>query len=88
MIDDIIDDNKPMRFASGWDPVSMFDMNARTTYKPPETNFDIIKNFTNPSLESIINTVQSGFPDPLMGVHSMYVTYSNPSSVKILLKVE
>ena len=43
IIDDIRDDHKPMRFANGWDPVSMFDMNARTTYKPREINLDIIK---------------------------------------------
>jgi hypothetical protein len=85
IMDDLRDDNKPMRFASGFDPVSMFDMNARTTYKAPEINLDIAKNvaktYTNPSMENIINTVKDGFPDPLMGQHTMQGTYSNPSTV-------
>ena len=60
-------------------------MNARTTYKAPEINLDITKNVaktcTNPSIENIINTVKDGFPDPLMGQHTMQGTYSNPSTV-------
>ena len=43
IMDVLKDDNKPLRFASGWDPVSAFDMNARTTYKAPEINLDIVK---------------------------------------------
>jgi hypothetical protein len=86
IMDDLRDDNKPMRFASGWDPVSALDMNARTTYKAPEINLDIAKNiskvYKNPSLDNVINTVKSGFPDPLMGQHNMQGTYSNPSTAK------
>jgi pimeloyl-ACP methyl ester carboxylesterase len=77
---DLRNDNKPLRFASGFDPVSALDMNARTTYKAPEINLDIVKNvaktYTNPSLDDVINTVKSGFPDPLMGQHNMQGTYS------------
>lgn len=84
IMDVLKDDNKPLRFASGFDPVSAFDMNARTTYKAPDINLDIAKNvaktYTNPSIENVINTVKSGFPDPLMGQHSMQGTYSNPST--------
>ena len=50
-----------MRFASGFDPVSMFDVNARTTYNAPDINLNlaekIAKTYTNPSLENAINTV-------------------------------
>ena len=36
-------DNLPLRFTSGLDPVSMFDMNARTTLKAPELNLESIQ---------------------------------------------
>ena len=37
------ENEKPMRFAVSGDPVSMFDMNARTTFKAPELNLESIK---------------------------------------------
>ena len=37
------ENKQPMRFAVSGDPVSMFDMNARTTFKAPQFNLDAIK---------------------------------------------
>ena len=78
------EDKKPLRFTSAWDPVSMLDYNSRVTYKTPNVILDFGKKSTklymNPHLENIVKTVKSGFPDPLMGQHSMKDTYSNPSS--------
>jgi hypothetical protein len=86
IMDDLRDDNEPMRFASGIDPVSALDMNARTTYKASEINLDLVKNVskanTNPSLDNVLNTFKNGFPDPLMGQHNMQGTYSNPSTTQ------
>ena len=83
-MDWITDDNKPLRFATAWDPVTSLDYNARVTYKAPDINLDLAKNvakvYTSPSAENISNVIQSGVPDPLMGQHSMQGTYSNPSS--------
>ena len=36
-------DNLPLRFTSGFDPVSMFDYDSRVTYKAPDINLDIKK---------------------------------------------
>ena len=62
----------------------MLDYNSRITYKAADVNLNVAKNptkmYTNPNLENIINTVKSGFPDPLMGQHKMSSTYSNPST--------
>ena len=33
--------NLPLRFTSGFDPVSMFDYDSRVTYKAPDINLDI-----------------------------------------------
>ena len=90
IIDAIVDDNKPLRFSSGWDQVSMFDYNSRVTYKAPDMNLDLVthvaKTYTNPSIENVINTVKTGFPDPLMGQHKMSGTYSNPSTFSDCVK--
>ena len=80
------EDKKPLRFTSSWDPVSMLHYNSRVTYKAPDVNLDVARNaaktYTNPKFENVNNAVKSGFPDPLMGQHSMKGTYSNPSSAK------
>ena len=58
--------------------------------KPHHVDLDFAKNsanlYTNPNLENIINTVKSGFPDPLMGQHKMSGTYSNPSTANDLIE--
>ena len=86
----INEDMKPMRFAISGDPVSMFDMNAQTTFKAPEINLEgisnIAKTYTNPSLDNIINTTASGMPDVTMGLHSMNGSYSDPSKPIDFLK--
>ena len=83
------DEDKPLRFTSAFDPVSMFDYDSRVTYKAPEINLNFIKNatstYTNPSIQNILNTVSNGLPDPLMGQHKMQGTYSNPSTAKDFL---
>ena len=76
----------PLRFSAAWDPVSMSYYNSRVTYKAPDINLYFAKNaaklYTDPNLEHIVKTVKSGFPDPLLGQHSMKNTYSHPSSAK------
>ena len=78
----INEDMRPLRFAISGDPVSMFDMNAQTSFKAPEINLEgisnIAKTYADPSLDNIINTTASGMPDVTMGLHSMN-SYSNPS---------
>ena len=79
----INEDMKPMRFAISGDPVSMFDMNAQTTFKAPDIDLksitNIVNTYTDPSLNNIINTNNSGMPDVTMGLHSMSGSYSDPS---------
>ena len=80
-----MDENKKtLRFATAWDPVSMLDYNSRVTYKSPDVNLEFAKKITklhtNPNLENMVKAVKSGFPDPLMGQHSMKNIYSNPST--------
>ena len=41
------ENKQPMRFAVSGDPVTMFDMNARTTFKAPQFNLEAIKNIVN-----------------------------------------
>ena len=71
-----------MRFAVSGDPVSMFDMNARTTFKAPQFNLDAIRNIVNvvadPTIQNISKVMQQP-PDPTLGLHTMNKTYSNPS---------
>ena len=78
----INEDMRPLRFAISGDPVSMFDMNAQTTFKAPDIDLKSITNiantYANPSLDNIINTADSGMPDITMGLHSMN-SYSDPS---------
>ena len=68
----------------------MLDYNSRVTYKAPDINLGSVQNaaktYTNPNLEHIIDTVKTGFPDPLMGQHKMSGTYSNPSTAKYLIE--
>ena len=45
--DDNTNYSKPLRFTSAWDPVSMFDYNARVTYKAPNENLDFLVNIAN-----------------------------------------
>ena len=86
----INEDMKPMRFAISGDPVSMFDMNAQTTFKAPEFNLEGISNVVNtykePSLNNIKNVVEKGMPDPTFGMHSMSGSYSDPSKPVDFLK--
>ena len=42
--------------------------------------------YTNPSLDNIINTANSGMPDVTMGLHSMSGSYSDPSKPVDFLK--
>ena len=76
-----------MRFAVSGDPVSMFDMNARTTIKAPE--LESIKNIgnaiANPTINNISKLIQKP-PDPLLGLHTMNKTYSNPSGAMDFIK--
>jgi hypothetical protein len=76
-------DKRPMRFAVSGDPVSMFDMNAQTTFKAPDFNLQAIKNIANvinePSMKNIQKATQTGRPDITLGLHKMDGTYSNPS---------
>ena len=74
-----------MRFAISGDPVSMFDMNATTTFKAQNFNIDLVKDsynmVTQPSInnsEKIANSIKTF--DPLMGLHTMNDSYSKPSS--------
>ncbi len=71
------------------DPVSMFDMNARTTFKAPQFNLDAIKNIVNvvadPTIQNI-NKVMQQPPDPTLGLHTMNKTYSNPSGPMDFMK--
>ena len=78
-----------MRFALSGDPVSMFDMNARTTFKAPQFNLDAIKNIANvitdPTIQNINKVIQQP-PDPTFGLHTMNGTYSNPSGLVDFIK--
>ena len=86
----INEDMRPMRFAISGDPVSMFDMNAQTTFKAPEFNLEGISNIVNaindPSLNNIKNVANTGMPDPTFGMHSMSGSYSDPSKPIDFLK--
>ena len=76
-----------MRFAVSGDPVSMFDMNARTTFKAPD--LESIKHVANvaanPTFDNINKLMQKP-PDPTLGLHSMNKTYGNPSTTMDFLK--
>ena len=76
-----------MRFAVSGDPVSMFDMNARTTIKAPilEPLKNIANAITNPTINNISKIIQQK-PDPLLGLHTMNKTYSNPSKSMDFIK--
>ena len=86
----INEDMRPLRFAISGDPVSMFDMNAQTSFKAPEINLEgisnIVKTYNEPSVDNIINTTNSGMPDITMGLHSMSGSYSDPSKPVDFLK--
>ena len=80
-----------MRFAISGDPVSMFAMNATTTFKSPNFDIDLIKDtyimVYDPSVnnvEKVTNSVNS--VDPLMGLHNMSDSYSNPSTTLDFVK--
>ena len=84
-----------LRFAISGDPVSMFDMNAQTTFKAPEFNVEgitnIVKTYNEPTLNNIKNVADKGMPDITLGLHSMSGSYSDPSNLwifyNLLLKV-
>ena len=83
------ENKQPMRFAVSGDPVSMFDMNARTTFKAPELNLESIKNIgnviANPTFDNINKVIQKPV-DPTLGLHTMNKTYSNPSGPMDFIK--
>ena len=54
-----------MRFAVSGDPVSMFDMNARTTFKAPEFNLDAVKNIVNVVSDPSINNINKIMQQPV-----------------------
>ena len=64
----------------------MLDMNARTTIKIPE--LEPLKNIgnaiANPTINNISKIIQK--PDPLLGLHTMNETYSNPSGAMDFIK--
>ena len=84
------EDMKPLRFAIAGDPVSMFDMNAQTTFKAPDFNVEgitnLAKTYNEPSLDNINNIKNTGMPDITLGLHSMQNNYSNPSKPVDFLK--
>ena len=84
------EDMRPLRFAIAGDPVSMFDMNARTTFKAPDFNVEgitnLVKTYNDPTLNNIKNVTNTGMPDITLGLHSMKNNYSNPSKPVDFLK--
>ena len=84
------EDMRPLRFAISFDPVSMFDMNAQTTFKAPDFNVEgisnLVKTYNDPTLNNIKNVTDTGMPDITMGLHSMKNNYSNPSTNTDFLK--
>ena len=84
------EDMRPLRFAIAGDPVSMFDMNAQTTFKAPDFNVEgitnLVKTYNEPSLDNINNIKNTGMPDITLGLHSMQNNYSNPSKPVDFLK--
>ena len=81
----------PMRFAISGDPVSMFDMNAQTSFHAPDINLDVVKDslimFAAPSLDNalkVANSIKSF--DPLMGLHTINDSYSKPSTTMDFVK--
>ena len=79
----------PLRFAISGDPVSAFDMNAATTMKAPDWNLGAVtsaaKAYTVPTPQNVLKTAQSNF-DPLLGLHRMSGSYSEPSGPMDFLK--
>ena len=79
----------PLRFAISGDPVSAFDMNAATTMKAPDWNLGAVKNavaaYTDPTPQNVLKTAKSSF-DPLLGLHRMSGSYSEPSGPMDFLK--
>ena len=84
-------DIKPMRLAISGDPVSMFDMNATTTFHAPEFNLDLVKDsinmMTQPSLDNAVKVANSITTfDPLAGLHTINDSYSKPSTTMDFVK--
>ena len=83
-------DMRPLRFAISGDPVSMFDMNAQTTFKAPEFNLEgisnIVKTYNEPTIDNIKNVADKGMPDITFGLHGMENNYSDPSKPVDFLK--
>ena len=82
-------DKAPLRFAVAGDPVSAFDANAQTTLKAPDWNLGAVSSavaaYTEPSPENLLKASQSRF-DPLLGLHRMTGSYSDPSGAVDWLK--
>ena len=79
----------PLRFAVSGDPVSAFDANAQTVLKAPDWNLGAVtsaaKAFADPTPQNLLNASQSHF-DPLLGLHRMSGSYSDPSGPMDWLK--
>ena len=82
-------DKAPLRFAVAGDPVSALDANAQTTLKAPDWNLGAVSSavaaYTDPSPENLLKASQSRF-DPLLGLHRMTGSYSDPSGAVDWLK--
>ena len=81
--------DQPLRFKTLGDPVALFDDNARITVKAPvfpvEAAKNLAKAYVDPSPSNLIKAA-SERPDPLLGLHRMTGTYSNPSGPGDFLK--
>lgn len=82
----------PMRFALAFDPITLLDMNATTTFHAPDLNFDLVKDaaamIAEPNFDTGLAVVkQIAKTDPLMGLHQVNTSYSEPSSVMDFINV-
>ncbi len=81
----------PLRFGHVGDIVGSLDMGATTTFQAPDINVNFIKDgfdfYNEPTINSVSKTVENikSF-DPLMGLHSMNNSYSEPSSAMDFVK--
>ena len=82
----------PMRFALAFDPITLLDMNAQTTFHAPDLNFDLVKDAVKMAAEPNFDNGKAVFndlknTDPLLGLHAVNHSYSEPSSAMDYLKV-
>jgi hypothetical protein len=70
-----------LRFRNYFDPVSYFDNNARTSFRPPDFSIEYFKSlfnlYQNPNIENINDFQKNMFKqDPVFNTHKMTDTYS------------